>query len=96
MVGLLVVGLSMYVREAVVTGESWSAVGVSIVSGFFTARWITEVLRALWTVPLLFAIVAVAFAASFGLQFYVASELDRRYSAFWHDLRRPLRKTLGF
>lgn len=95
-VGLLVAGLSMYIREAFVTNASWPAVGATIVTGFFTAKWITEILRALWTVPLLFAIVAVAFVVSFGLQFYVANELDRRYSAFWHDLRRPLRKTLGF
>jgi hypothetical protein len=26
----------------------------------------------------------------------VANRLDRHYSAFWHALRRPLRKALGF
>ncbi len=46
--------------------------------------------------PIVSAILVVTLVGSFWLQFHVANRLDRRYSAFWHYLRLPLRKALGF
>ena len=94
-VGLLVPGLSMYVLDAFHADGPARAI-VEIGKGLFSMKWIGAVLQALWRMPIVSVIIVVTLVVSFWLQFSVANRLDRRYSAFWHKLRLPLRKDLGF
>ncbi|MFI5324967.1 MAG: DUF2235 domain-containing protein [Candidatus Rokuibacteriota bacterium] len=94
-VGLLVPGLCIYVLDAFHADGPVRAT-VEIVKGLFSMKWIGVVLQTIWRMPFVSGILVVILVGSFWGQFHVANRLDRHYSAFWHALRRPLRKALGF
>lgn len=94
--GLLLVALWMYGREAVSRAGDWLHVAVNLASGFFGGRWIRMLVKGLYGQPRLFWSIVAALAMAYGLEVIVDEGMNRRYSRFWHALRIPLRKALGF
>ena len=95
-VGFLLAGFWMYVKEAIDLAQTWDQVVMKIGSGFVTGRWMIMTATALWEHPLVLWVIVGILATAYVLELIVDTRLDWRCSGFWHQLRRQLRNALGF